>query len=103
MISYNELIKIFAEIDNEADMRRFFEEIFTEKERSDIALRWELMKELHDGATQRSISAKHKISLCKITRGSKLLKDHRSIIKKILIEKFGEPKERSKKDAKKKR
>jgi TrpR family trp operon transcriptional repressor len=90
--TYKELIKIFTNIKEETEMRSFFEEIFTEKERNDVALRWELLKELHEGSTQRSIAAKHKISLCKITRGSKILKDDRSIIKKILVENYGEPK-----------
>ncbi len=89
MKATSELIEIFVDISEKDKMEQLFQEIFTEKELSDIALRWQLLKELHEGQTQRKIASNHKISLCKITRGSKLLKNSNSIIKKILIEKFG--------------
>lgn len=92
MVSLNELIKLLTDIDSEEDMERLFHEIFTDKERNDIALRWQLMKELHEGQTQRSIAARHNISLCKITRGSKILKNETSLIRQLLIDKFGKQK-----------
>lgn len=94
MTAENELIEIFAEISDKKTMEKLFQEIFTEKERKDISLRWELMKELYQGMTQRKIAANHKISLCKITRGSKILKDSNSIIKKVLVERLGELKKK---------
>lgn len=90
MTAYAELIEIMASIENEEDMGRLFGEIFTERERSDLALRWQLLKELHKGSTQRHIAATHKISLCKITRGSRLLKDKQSFIKRLLTERYGD-------------
>ncbi len=95
MTAVLELIEIFSEIDDEKTMSHLFEEIFTEKERRDIALRWQLLKELHKGETQRKIAANHKISLCKITRGSKILKDPDSVIRRILIKKYGEKKKKN--------
>jgi TrpR family transcriptional regulator, trp operon repressor len=80
----HELQKIFTEIKDYHEMASFFEEIFTPKEISDLELRWQLLKELHEGDTQRSIAARHKISLCKITRGSKILKKPGSITKRLL-------------------
>ena len=79
-----ELIEIFASVSEKDEMGQLFQELFTEKECKDISLRWQLLKELFDGQTQRAIAKRHKISLCKITRGSKILKDETSIIKKIL-------------------
>lgn len=90
MDSFNELIGVFAEIGDHETMARLFREMFTEKELNDIALRWSLLKDLHRGETQRSIALRHKISLCKITRGSKLLKDPQSVIGRVLRETFGE-------------
>jgi TrpR family transcriptional regulator, trp operon repressor len=84
MKARHELQKVFADIKDCHEMVSFFEEIFTPKEISDLELRWELLKELHAGQTQRSIAAKHKISLCKITRGSKVLKKQGSITKRLL-------------------
>ncbi|MCD6353722.1 MAG: transcriptional regulator [Proteobacteria bacterium] len=84
MTLFQELIKIFIDIDDPDEMASFFQEIFTPNEIEDISLRWQLLKELHEGQTQRSIATRHGMSLCKITRGSKVLKRGNSIAKKIL-------------------
>jgi TrpR family trp operon transcriptional repressor len=88
--SSHEIEKIFAVITNHKEMISFFGEIFTPKEISDLILRWQLLKELHEGHTQRSIAEKYHISLCKITRGSKVLKKNDSATKKILDALYGE-------------
>lgn len=93
MKSKNEIVKIFSEITDENEMARFFEEILTPREVEAISLRWQLLKELYSGETQRSIAARHRISLCKITRGSKILKNRESLINKILQQYYGEKNE----------
>jgi TrpR family trp operon transcriptional repressor len=80
----HELEKVFAGIRDHKEMISFFQEIFTPKEISDLTLRWQLLKELYEGNTQRSIAGRHHISLCKITRGSKILKGEQSTARKIL-------------------
>jgi TrpR family trp operon transcriptional repressor len=80
----HELEKVFAEIMDYQEMGALFEEIFTQKELRDLTLRWQLLKELYEGKTQRSIASRYRISLCKITRGSKVLKKKGSTVKKIL-------------------
>ena len=94
MTAITELVEIFTDIRDKETMEKLFQEIFTEKELKDVSLRWELLKELHEGLTQRKIASNHRISLCKITRGSKILKNDNSIIKKILIDKLGQQKKR---------
>ncbi|HHO75678.1 MAG TPA: transcriptional regulator [Deltaproteobacteria bacterium] len=79
-----ELEKIFADIRDHKEMVAFFEEIFTPKEITDLKLRWQLLKDLYAGHTQRNIAARYKISLCKITRGSKILKRKDSKTKQLL-------------------
>lgn len=91
MKSRHELERVFASITGINEMVSFFDEIFTPKEIQDFRLRWQLLKELHEGQTQRSIAAKYKISLCKITRGSKILKKKNSTTKKILDSFSGHP------------
>ena len=83
-MAQSEIVKVFASIDDTDDMRRLFDELLSPKEIADLDLRWQLLKELHAGETQRAIASRHHISLCKITRGSKLLKSKNSIVKKIL-------------------
>jgi Trp operon repressor len=85
----NELQKVFTEISDYREMVSFFEEIFTPKEISDLELRWQLLRELHQGDTQRNIAARHKISLCKITRGSKILKTPGSVTRRLLDTRYG--------------
>jgi len=84
MVSRDELIKVFAEISDFEEMKAFIGEILTPKEIEDFSLRWKLLQELHEGTTQRDIASKYGISLCKITRGSKILKKDNPITKKIL-------------------
>lgn len=89
MNTCHEVEKIFADIQDHREMITFFQEIFTPKEIKDLELRWELLKELHAGHAQRNIAARHKISLCKITRGSRILKRPGSITKKLLDQRYG--------------
>ena len=85
MREINELAGVFTGITNTRTMRKFFDEIFTEAERKDFALRWQLMKMLNKKIPQREIASRLRISLCKITRGAKILKDDKSVTRKIII------------------
>ncbi|MEI7941991.1 MAG: Trp family transcriptional regulator [Candidatus Riflemargulisbacteria bacterium] len=82
--SYNELINTFSTITNKEEMQKFLEEILTDKERNSLSLRWQLMKDLNSGISQRDIANNYHMSLCKITRGSKILKNPQSICKKYI-------------------
>lgn len=79
-----EIAKVFASITDPKDMEKFIDEMLTTKEVNDLALRWQLLKGLNEGESQRNIAAKHGMSLCKITRGSKVLKEKGCIAGKIL-------------------
>lgn len=65
-------------------MRRFAREILTPAERKDLALRWELMRMLDAGVPQREIAERLGVSLCKITRGSKVLKGKDCVSRRLL-------------------
>ena len=84
-----ELIDLFARTEDRKEMEVLFREIFTPSEIDTLTLRWQLLKDLYQGKTQRKIATEHKISLCKITRGSKLLKTKGSYIKKVLDNLYG--------------
>ena len=84
MAGEDEISRVFADIHDPSEMRRFFEEIFTPAERKDFVLRWELMKMLFGGMSQRQVASSLGISLCKITRGAKVLKGDRSVTRRIL-------------------
>jgi TrpR family trp operon transcriptional repressor len=78
------IIKTLCRIDSPREMESFLREILTLREYHDLALRWELMRRLEEGHTQRQIAFDLKISLCKITRGSKILKKSGSVTKRYL-------------------
>lgn len=62
----------------------FFYSILTPSERDTIAARWELVKLIDQGVSQRKISDMLGLSLCKITRGSKELKKENSAFAKMI-------------------
>ena len=60
--------------------------LLTKNELKEIAGRWELVKLLEKGYSQRKVAHELSMSLCKITRGSKELKKRNSAFKKVLYE-----------------
>ncbi len=84
MSSINELIAVFCRIRRPEHMKRFLEEILTPAERHDLAMRWELLRMLHKKMPQRDIADRLGLSLCKITRGAKILKKTDSIVNRML-------------------
>ncbi len=86
----SEIIDIFSRTTDKREMRSLFEDVFTDAERTDIAKRWYIFKELYKGTPQRKIAKDMEVSLCKITRGSKTLKNDESVIKRVLSELYDE-------------
>lgn len=86
----NEIIELFAENSDPREVKKLFEELFTQGELMDIAKRWYIMRELYKGTPQRKIAEDLEVSLCKITRGSKVLKQEGSKFRRILGDMFDE-------------
>jgi TrpR family trp operon transcriptional repressor len=83
-------ISVVLSSQSEANLiQSFLSSLLTPKEIHDISTRWELVKRLVQGQSQRSIAQDLGLSLCKITRGSKELKKEDSSIKKV-IEQFNQ-------------
>jgi len=66
------------------EMETFLEELLTRGELCDVTLRWRLLELLSQGVSQRKIAEDLQISLCKITRGSRILKNKHAVSSKIL-------------------
>ncbi len=88
MDNLDEIIDIFNRTTDKKKMRSLFQELFTDAELKDISKRWFLMKELYQGKPQRKIAKEMEISLCKITRGSKILKNANSEFRAILSDMY---------------
>ena len=69
-----ELAEALASVGTAKEMERFLQEVLTATELRDITLRWQLLRLLVQGISQRKIADTLQISLCKITRGSRILK-----------------------------
>ena len=80
----NRIVKAIKKIKSDEEIGRFLTELLTDNELKDMENRWILMEMLNKGVTQREIAKELKISLCKITRGSKLLKDETSVVGQII-------------------
>ena len=83
-LKLSDISTVLCRIDDVQQMQSFLCEILTPSEQRDLALRWELMRRLRKGVPQRKIAADLGISLCKITRGAKVLKQDHSISKHYL-------------------
>lgn len=80
----DELISTINSVNDKELLKSFFDCLFTTAELHDIGKRWLLVKEIDKGTTQREIAKDFKMSLCKITRGSKELKKPDSAFRKML-------------------
>lgn len=90
MDNLEELIDIMTEVKDRRKMRKLLEELFTAAELTDISKRWFIMKSLAEGKPQREIAKDMEVSLCKITRGSRVLKYDDSFFREILTQMFDE-------------
>lgn len=81
IIEISNKIKLLS---SDKEIYDFLLEILTDSELETLSKRWRILKLLKEGATQREISKNLSVSLCKVTRGAKILKNEKSVIAKIL-------------------
>jgi TrpR family transcriptional regulator, trp operon repressor len=79
-----EISQALAHTEDAFLIRQFLLSILTPSEVGNIAARWELVKLLDQGMSQRRIAERLGLSLCKITRGSKELKKEDSAFGKMI-------------------
>ena len=84
MSQLKEIAAVLAGIDDDKLIERFFKSVLTKSEINEIERRWELVKLLNEGMSQRKIAEKLGVSLCKITRGSRELKKNPSAFREFI-------------------
>ena len=84
--AFAELAGVLAAIGEPGEMRQFVRELLTPGEIRDITLRWKLLGLLADGVPQRRIAEDLQVSLCKITRGSRIMKQKGAVSARVLRE-----------------
>jgi TrpR family trp operon transcriptional repressor len=80
-----EIAAVLAGLDDVELIERFLRSILTQRELDDLSSRWELVKRLRRGDSQRTISRDLGLSLCKITRGSREMKAADSALRRVLV------------------
>ena len=81
-----EITNFILKLNSQEEAQAFLKEMLSEAEMSALSKRWRILSMLAEGRTQRDIVKELKVSLCKVTRGSKLLKDKNSVITKHFME-----------------
>ena len=81
------LFKLIRNIKTDVEMDSFFKELLTEAEIETLSKRWRILNLLGKGCTQREVASELQVSLCKVTRGAKILKDEKSVLAKMIKEK----------------
>ena len=84
MENLKELAKAITKLKDDKEILKFLTELLTESEINVLSKRWRILKMLEAGSTQREIAKSLGVSLCKVTRGSKILKDKNAVTTKLL-------------------
>lgn len=84
MNNIKEIAELLADTNQKQLILEFLESLLTPAELEAISSRWEIVKRLDQGVSQRRIAKELHLSLCKITRGSKELKKENSPMKKMI-------------------
>ena len=86
-VAESELARLLITPKKEKVMLSLMEALFTPAERKQLGLRWQIVKLLKSGLTQRAVAKKLKISVMKVSRGAQELHDPKSgfnlVFKKI--------------------
>lgn len=85
MKALKKISKLVKNLNSEAEITAFFKDLLTESEIETLSKRWRILEMLLEGKTQREIAKELQVSLCKVTRGSRILKDKDSIFVRNLI------------------
>ena len=85
---YDDMVKLFTQVESEEDMKALFDDMFTQAEIRDFTIRWKLMSDLYEHVPQRTIAQELRISLCRITRGSRMLKKKDGYVRRRLSERY---------------
>ena len=85
MQNIQKISKLVKNLHSEAEIESFFKELLTESEIETLSKRWRILDMLAQGFTQRDIAKELQVSLCKVTRGAKILRNKDSVFSQYLI------------------
>ena len=80
----DEISELIASTKDKQEVMEYLKSLLTPAERKGISLRWEILKGLYEGKSQRKVAEELGVSLCNVTRGAKELKPADSTLRKFL-------------------
>lgn len=81
----DELAAVIQRISHERTLLRgFLEDVLSPAEHAKIVKRWQIVKQLWQGVSQRKIARNLRVSIATITRGSRELRDEAGGFQKVL-------------------
>ena len=86
MRGISEIAAVLSRVRDPELIAAFLRSILTRRELAEVDGRWELVKLLARGESQRAVARRLGMSLCKITRGSRELKKRNSAFRRVLGE-----------------
>jgi TrpR family trp operon transcriptional repressor len=84
MRGISEIAAVLARLGDPRLINAFLRSILTRRELQEVDGRWQLVKLLAHGQSQRAVARRLGMSLCKITRGSRELKKRNSAFRRVL-------------------
>ena len=84
MNDIEQISDVIRDLRSSKEIYNFMTELFTEAELSTLSKRWRILNMLNNGSTQREIAKELNVSLCKVTRGAKIIKNKNAVITKFL-------------------
>lgn len=77
------IARVLADMRDPKAVERLLRELLTKTEEERLSLRWDIVRLLSEGKSQRKIAQELGVSLCKITRGARQLKKGGSILRRV--------------------
>ena len=78
-----QLINLILQIKNSAEADLLFSALLTPAEYDDLSQRWQIVKKLIEGKSQRAICENQGVAIATVTRGSRELKYGTGILQKF--------------------
>ncbi|MCL1910817.1 MAG: trp operon repressor [Leptospirales bacterium] len=79
-----EIVSVVMSGKDNVSVEIFMRCLLTPREILDISSRWEIFKLLSEEVSQRKIAGRLGVSLCKVTRGSREMKEHKNVIVEMI-------------------
>jgi TrpR family trp operon transcriptional repressor len=84
----DEISELIVSSKDKEEVMEYLKSLLTPAEIKGIALRWEILKGLYEGKSQRKVAEELGVSLCNVTRGARELKPADSTLRKFLKQYF---------------